>query len=197
MQVNRKPEEQSPIAGGQQQKKCEHGHELSMMVQNSTYRCQSKQKLAVAQLRKDHADHERVLRKGQKKILIVDDDEKFLEVISQVVADNGYEVLSLQTSDEAFELLTRLTPDLVLCDVNLETSTMGGFSFYEKVRRFESLRKMPFIFLSGLTDEAIVRAGKQLGADDYLSKPICVKSLLATIRGKLERYEQLSELPRK
>jgi DNA-binding response OmpR family regulator len=70
---------------------------------------------------------------------------------------------------------------------------MGGFAFYERVREMDQLQNTPFIFLSGLSDEALVRTGKELGVDDYLSKPISGETLVATVRGKLRRYRQLKK----
>ncbi|MCX7984626.1 MAG: response regulator [Bacteroidetes bacterium] len=131
------------------------------------------------------------VQKQRDKILIIDDDPKLLELLTQSLMDHGYEVIALATSDEAYALLRKFTPDLILCDINLETSTMGGFTFYEKIQEFHHLHHVPFIFLTGLTDAAIVRTGKEIGVDDYLTKPITEDALLATIRGKLKRFKQL------
>ena len=91
--------------------------------------------------------------------------------------------------------MKKFTPDIILCDINLETSTMGGFTFFEKVQEIDHLKKVPFIFLSGLNDDVIIRTGKEMGADDYLTKPIKGQNLLAALRGKLKRFEQLREIP--
>lgn len=127
----------------------------------------------------------------REKILVIDDDPKLLNLLTQSLTDHGYDVIALTTSDEAYALLRKFTPDLILCDINLETSTMGGFTFYEKIQEFKHLHHVPFIFLTGLTDAAIVRTGKEIGVDDYLTKPITEDTLLATIRGKLKRFKQL------
>ncbi len=131
--------------------------------------------------------------KNRPTLLVVDDDERLLKVVSKSLNDAGFVTTPVTTSDEAFTYLMGSSPDLILCDVNLETSTMGGFAFYEKVREFDHLRDTPFIFLSGLTDEALIRTGKELGVDDYLSKPVSEETLVATIRGKLRRYHELKK----
>lgn len=128
-------------------------------------------------------------QKGQ--LLIIDDDEKLLHLVSDTLQDAGYQTVAFTTSDEAYSFLQANTPDIIVSDINLETSTMGGFTFYEKVREIERLHEIPFIFLSGLTDEVLVRTGKELGVDDYLTKPFSEENLLATIKGKLKRYRQL------
>jgi len=133
------------------------------------------------------------LRSSSQKaqILIIDDDEKLLKLVSDTLQDVGYQTVIFTTSDEAFSFLQSHTPDMIVSDINLETSTMGGFTFYEKVREIERLHEIPFIFLSGLTDEVLVRTGKELGVDDYLTKPFSEENLIATIKGKLKRYRQL------
>jgi CheY-like chemotaxis protein len=131
--------------------------------------------------------------KNKPTLLVVDDDERLLAIVSQTLNEAGYITRSVTTSDEAYAYLRECSPDLILCDVNLETSTMGGFAFYERVREMDQLQNTPFIFLSGLSDEALVRTGKELGVDDYLSKPISGETLVATVRGKLRRYRQLKK----
>jgi CheY-like chemotaxis protein len=132
--------------------------------------------------------------KQREKVLVIDDDTRLLELLAASLEDSGFDVTALPTSDEAFALLRRFIPDLILCDINLETSTMGGFTFYEKVQEIKNVQNVPFVFLTGLTDEALVRAGKELGVDDYLMKPISEQTLISTLRGKLKRFKQLRKL---
>jgi CheY-like chemotaxis protein len=126
-------------------------------------------------------------------ILVIDDDEEMLKLITELLSLHGYQVTALTTTDEAYALLKKWKPRLILCDVNLENSTMGGFSFFEKVRALKNLADVPFVFLTGLSDEAIIRAGKELGVDDYLTKPVSEENLIATVKGKLKRFGKLRE----
>jgi CheY-like chemotaxis protein len=123
-------------------------------------------------------------------IMLVDDDPRILNEMKSLLEDNDFLVTSFLRADDALEYLRDRTPDLVLCDVNLETSSFGGFTLYEKMREFDHLQNVPFIFLSGLRDSAIILTGKQIGADDYLTKPIDPESLLAVVKGKLKRFKQ-------
>jgi DNA-binding response OmpR family regulator len=116
-----------------------------------------------------------------------------LGLLAATLEDFGFDVTALPTSDEAYALLRKFTPDLILCDINLETSTMGGFTFYEKAQELKNIQSIPFIFLTGLTDEALVRTGKELGVDDYLMKPISEQNLVSTLRGKLKRFRQIKK----
>jgi len=115
-----------------------------------------------------------------------------LQAIEQTLVSNDFKVTAVTTTDEAMALLQKWTPDLILCDVNLETSTMGGFSFYESIRKFEYLNQVPFIFLSGLNDQILIQAGKEMGVDDYLTKPITEKNLIAAVKGKIKRFALLN-----
>ena len=125
-------------------------------------------------------------------ILVIDDDVDMLQAIEQTLVFNDFNVTVVTTTDEALALLQKWMPDLILCDVNLETSTMGGFSFYELIRKFEHLNQVPFIFLSGLNDQILIRTGKEMGVDDYLTKPISEKNLIAAVKGKIKRFALLN-----
>ena len=124
-------------------------------------------------------------------LYVIDDDENTLGMIVRVLEGGGFTVQAYNTSDEALAGLKNDIPSLIISDINLETSTIGGFSFYEKVRQLHHLSLVPFIFLSGMTDEGMVRYGKGLGADDYLTKPFSGDMLIDTVKGKLKRYKQM------
>jgi PleD family two-component response regulator len=130
-------------------------------------------------------------QKNRDKILLIDDDTQFLDALTISMEDDGFDVAAVQTSDEAYILLQKYSPDLILCDINLKTSTMNGFTLYEKIQAERHLQHIPFIFLTGLTDEKLACTGRELGADDYLVKPISRHSLLSSLHGKLKRFKQL------
>lgn len=118
-------------------------------------------------------------------ILLVDDEQANLELFSTILEDEGYRTLSAKDAESALEILESDKPDLIISDIYMPE--MGGFEFYEKVQGMPELRSIPFIFLSALSDRAHVREGKELGADDYLTKPIDIDELVTTVRGKLKR----------
>ncbi len=118
-------------------------------------------------------------------ILLVDDEQANLELFSAILEDEGYRTLSAKHAALALQLLESNKPDLIISDIYMPE--MGGFEFYEKVQGISELRSIPFIFLSALSDRAHVREGKELGADDYLTKPIDIDELVTTVRGKLKR----------
>ncbi|HEX9615423.1 MAG TPA: response regulator, partial [Bacteroidota bacterium] len=132
--------------------------------------------------------------KARPQLVVIDDDESLLSSMADMLCDRGFDVRAFTTSDEAYEFLLQSTPDLILADINLESSTMGGFAFFEKIQHIPRLSVVPFIFVSGLTDEVVIRAGKELGADDYITKPFVGETLVAIIKGKLRRYSELLAL---
>jgi len=124
-------------------------------------------------------------------IYVVDDEDEFLSLLVHVLENADFRVKAFSTSDDALIALQTESPSLIISDISLETSTSGGFAFYEKIRQMDHLLNVPFIFLSGMSDEGMIRYGKGLGADDYLTKPISNDTLLDTIKGKLKRFKSL------
>jgi CheY-like chemotaxis protein len=136
-------------------------------------------------------------KKRREKILIIDDEVQYLKILASSISEDGFDVIGLPTSDEAYFLLQQQAPDLILCDINLKSSSMNGFTLYSKIQELKHLQRVPFIFLTGLAGEEILRTVKELGADDCLVKPFTKQALLSTIHGKLKRFKQLENLSTK
>lgn len=118
-------------------------------------------------------------------ILLVDDEQVNLELFSTILEEEGYRIVAALSARSALELLQRNKPDLIISDIYMQD--MGGFEFYEEVQKVQELRSVPFIFLSALADRQHVHEGKELGADDYLTKPVDIDELVTTVKGKLKR----------
>ncbi len=124
-------------------------------------------------------------------VLLLDDEVPFLTLIKGVLSEGGYYCFTATTAEEGLQLLDTMTPDIVVCDINFTKPNMSGFAFYEKFRSIDKFLATPFIFLSALDQDVLIRTGKKLGADDYLLKPIDTEMLLATVEGKLRRSREL------
>lgn len=124
-------------------------------------------------------------------ILVVDDEPDLLDNISLALEAESYQVLTANTGIEALKVLQSRPVDLILADIAMPD--MNGYQLYERARQNPEWVTIPFMFLTARTMDSDIRYGKELGVDDYLTKPIHAGDLLATIRGKLRRARQLAE----
>lgn len=129
--------------------------------------------------------------KSNGSVLLLDDEKPFLDILKGVLTEAGYYCFTAATGEEGLHLLETMTPDIIVCDINFSKPNMSGFAFYEKFRSIDKFLTTPFLFLSGLDQDVLIRMGKKLGADDYLLKPIDTELLLATVEGKLRRSREL------
>lgn len=123
------------------------------------------------------------LESTKSKIMVVDDSEELLDVIKDVLSFHGYQVIISSEVNQAIEILNHTIPDLILCDVLLPDK--DGFEFFEFVKQEQMLVDIPFIFLSALNSSDHIKMGKEIGCDDYLTKPFNLEELLSVIKGKL------------
>ncbi|MBL7959241.1 hybrid sensor histidine kinase/response regulator [bacterium] len=123
------------------------------------------------------------------KILVVEDDFQNRQLINIYLSRSGYEVVSAINGTAALDKLQNYTPDLIVSDIAMPF--MDGFELYDKVKGFPHLRSVPFIFLTAYSDTEKRRHSKEIGSDDFLTKPIEQEELLASIRGKLKRVNEI------
>jgi DNA-binding response OmpR family regulator len=124
-------------------------------------------------------------------ILVVDDEPDLLDNISLALEAESYRVLVAQDGLAALKKLESEPVNLILADIAMPN--MNGYQLYERVRENPDWTFIPFIFLTARTLDSDINYGKELGADDYLTKPIRSSELVAVVRGKLRRSQQLTE----
>ncbi len=124
-------------------------------------------------------------------ILIVDDDKTLVTGLMLTLQAEGYDVLTAGNGLEALEVLAQSHVDLIIADVAMPK--MNGYQLLERVRQNPEWVAIPFLLLTGRAMDSDVRYGKELGVDDYLTKPIDPEDLLASVRGKLLRARILLE----
>ena len=122
-------------------------------------------------------------------ILVVEDDPSLSEWISDYLVDHGYEVSVANRGDVAVELVEADQPDLVLLDIMLPIK--NGFDVCKEIRRFYA---SPILMMTACVEESDEVLGLELGADDYLSKPIKPRILLARIKALLRRGGETDHL---
>ncbi|MDP1677081.1 MAG: ATP-binding protein [Bacteroidota bacterium] len=124
-------------------------------------------------------------------ILMVDDEESLTEIVGSVLESEGFTVLLAKNVDKGIEHLNVTTPDLIISDITMPGK--NGFDFFAHVRTLPHLQHVPFLFLTAHSDPESILVGKEIGSDDYLTKPVDFHLLLSTIRGKLKRKDQLNK----
>ena len=122
------------------------------------------------------------------KILVIDDDAKVRRQMAALLAAEGYETVEARNGREGVDLAKKESPDLVLCDITMPE--MNGHRVLESLRADAVTAHLPFIFLTGWGEREDLRTGMNLGADDYLVKPIEPADLLTAVQARLRRRRQ-------
>lgn len=123
------------------------------------------------------------------RILIIDDDDDIVDLLLSVLKNDGYACSLARDGAEGWAAVQREPPDLVLCDVNLPR--MDGFKLCMRIR--EAGYTFPIVLLTArdaTIDEAL---GLELGADDYITKPVRPRVLLARLHALLRRAQEPAE----
>lgn len=121
--------------------------------------------------------------------MIVEDNDVLREGLRDMLSFEGYSVVTARNGVEAIEKLETCQPELILSDIAMPF--MDGYQFYEFVRKRPEWVTIPFIFLTALADQADILISKNLGVDDYLTKPLNREELVTAIRSRLGRSRQL------
>lgn len=120
-----------------------------------------------------------------KTILVIEDQPDMRENITTILEMENYAVINAANGKEGLESARDEKPDLILCDVMMPI--MDGHEFLRRMREDRTIAGTPFIFLTAKGEKTDLRAGMNLGADDYLTKPASATELLTAISVRLER----------
>lgn len=124
-------------------------------------------------------------------ILIIDDDQTIRFVASEILKLSGYDVLFAENGRLGVEIAKNNLVDLIICDI--EMPELDGYAVQKIVNAEPSLVHTPFIFLSGKDELSDIRKGMDLGADDYLVKPLQKTDLLSAIETRLSKIEKIKK----
>ncbi len=135
------------------------------------------------------------MARARKKILCIEDDRETAALIAEELVDRGFEVSIAHNGQEGFVAILKDKPDLVLCDIGVPI--MSGFEVLERLTEIAPrLGHVPFVFLTALADRDSELKARQLGADDYVTKPIDFDVLATIINARLAGVARTRLLPK-
>jgi len=123
-----------------------------------------------------------------KKILVIEDEPEMRRNLATVLRLEKFQPLTAENGRAGVELARKEKPDLILCDVMMPQ--LDGYGVLQALRADAELALIPFVFLTAKGEKEDLRSGMNLGADDYLTKPVAKADLLHAIAARLLRSEQ-------
>ena len=126
---------------------------------------------------------------NQETLLIVEDNYVLRDGLRDILTVEGYSVMTSPHGVDALEQMNTVCPDLILSDIAMPE--MDGYTFFQEVRSRPDWVTIPFVFITARGDREDVLNGKNLGADDYLVKPLTREELLTAVRSRLTRSQEL------
>lgn len=124
-----------------------------------------------------------------KRILVVEDHESLLSAIQDILEAEGCIVYTATDGVQALERMEKNCPDLVVADIMMPR--MDGHELYAAIRARAEWVRIPFIFLTAKAERADILKGKELGAEDYLTKPFDPQELVIAVRARLARARDI------
>lgn len=109
-------------------------------------------------------------------ILVVDDSTTNVVLLEAILDEKGYRIDTALNAKEAYNLIEKNTPDLILLDLLMPK--ISGFDFLEEIRKNDNTKSTPVIVVSALTDEENIEKIKRMGAIDFVKKPIDLQYLV-------------------
>jgi len=116
----------------------------------------------------------------KKKILFADDEPEIIKVVSYLIKDLGYDVVVASNGKEAWDLVQKEKPDLVILDYNMPL--MSGDQVCEKIKNDDALKQIPVLFMTASIHSEMDEFIKSTQADDYLVKPFETAELFEKIQ---------------
>lgn len=119
------------------------------------------------------------------KVLVIEDATDTLTSLLDLIESQGFQAIGAKNGLIGLQLANEQMPDLIISDINMPE--MNGYEVLEALRQNTKTARIPFIFLSGEESNASRRLGLELGAADYLTKPVINKQLMDAIAVQLQK----------
>ncbi len=130
--------------------------------------------------------HQFKAAKRRELILVVDQDERVLTALTETMRKYGFAALGAATFDEAIEALGKFKPALIISEVNFENGPVG-FDLYFWIRNNSELSTLPFLYLATRVTREMLIAGKRMGVDEFILKPLDEEVVMASVLNSLTR----------
>jgi two-component system alkaline phosphatase synthesis response regulator PhoP len=129
------------------------------------------------------------MEKNEAKILLVDDEPDILEFIGYNLKKEGYQVFYAKNGSEAITIAKKELPQLIILDIMMPG--MDGIETCREIRETEALKEVMIIFLTARNEDYSQIAGFEVGADDFINKPVRPRVLVSRIKAVLRRKERI------
>lgn len=123
-----------------------------------------------------------------KTVLLVDDERDWLSSMLDALGKEPYKLVIAESGESALKKLKSIKPDLILSNVRMPV--MNGFDLYEQVRRDPKLKLIPYVFMLSIDDYDAMHVAKELGADDYVTKPFDDEDAKNIVSNLLTRFSK-------
>ncbi len=117
-------------------------------------------------------------------LLVIEDDETMRAALKRIFESEGYRVITAADGTQLSSVLEDQSLDMIILDIGLPW--INGFELAELMKDHADLKRIPLIFISGLTSDADVKRGFEVGADDYIKKPFDVEKIKKTVNALMK-----------
>ncbi len=128
-----------------------------------------------------------MVKSERKTVLVAEDDPDIRRLIAYSLEFAGFQVIQVQDGEDAVKVSTEKLPDVILLDVRMPR--MSGYEACEKLKAQKSTRHIPVVFLSARGQEAEIKYGLGLGAEEYILKPFAPDELYRRVAAILDRHK--------
>ncbi|MEW5807071.1 MAG: response regulator transcription factor, partial [Acidobacteriota bacterium] len=129
------------------------------------------------------------------RILVVDDEKDIVELVKYNLEKEGLQVSTASNGFDALNVIHKSTPDLILLDIMMPQ--LDGLEVCRRLKKDDSLRDIPIIFLTAKSEEVDKVLGLEMGGDDYITKPFSIRELIARVKAVIRRKEKVTPAERR
>ena len=123
--------------------------------------------------------------KKPQKILLVDDEAGFAELLRDLLTMDGYEVEVAHDGEEGLSKLSTFTPDAIISDIVMPR--LSGFDMFKKIKATPATASIPFLFITGFQDDRVLQEARKIGVFGILRKPVDIEQIEERLQDLLKQ----------